>query len=111
MKRFARIREAAPAILGIVIFAALILWLALALGNASRASDAERLEQVRQSVENGITLCYAVEGAYPESLDYLTERYGVVLDEARYLVHYECFAANVRPTVTVLRKGSGHEGL
>ena len=84
MKRFAGLRAALPWILGLVLF--------------------ERLAQVRQSVENGVTLCYAVEGAYPESLEYLTESYGVVFDEDKYLVHYECFAANVRPTVTVIRR-------
>ena len=55
-------------------------------------------------MENGITLCYAVEGAYPENLEHLTENYGVVINEEKYLVHYECFAANVRPTVTVIRR-------
>lgn len=93
-----------PGILGIVLFALMIVWLVLALGNASRASDSEQLAQVRQSVENGITLCYAVEGAYPESLEHLTQTYGVVYDESRYLVHYERFAANVRPTVTVIER-------
>ena len=98
--------RAVPVVLGAVLFALMILWAVLALGNASQASDSERLAQVKQTVENGITLCYATEGAYPESLEYLTESYGVVFDESRYLVHYERFAANVRPTVTVLRRGS-----
>lgn len=93
-----------PFLLGILPFAGMIVWLVLALGNASGASQEERLKQVRQSVENGITLCYATEGAYPMSLDYLTEGYGVTYDKERYLVHYECFADNVRPTVTVIER-------
>lgn len=96
--------RALPAALGIVLFAVMILCLVIALGNASRASDEERLAQVKQSVENGITLCYAAEGAYPDSLEYLTQSYGVVFDESRYLVHYERFASNVRPTVTVIQR-------
>lgn len=96
--------RALPAALGIVLFAVMILWLVIALENASRASDEERLAQVKQSVENGITLCYAAEGAYPDSLEYLTQSYGVVFDESRYLVHYERFASNVRPTVTVIQR-------
>ena len=98
--------RAVTVVLGAVLFAVMILWLVLALGNASQVSDEERLLQVKQSVENGITLCYATEGAYPASLDYLTESYGVVIDEGRFLVHYECFASNVRPTVTVIQRGS-----
>ena len=104
MKRFAGLRSALPWRLGLVRFAGMIVWLVMGLSNASSASEEERLAQVRQSVENGVTLCYAVEGAYPESLEYLTESYGVVFDEDKYLVHYECFAANVRPTVTVIRR-------
>ena len=96
--------RALPAALGIVLFAVMILWLVLALGNASHASDEERLALVKQSVENGITLCYAAEGVYPDSLEYLTQSYGVVFDERRYLVHYERFASNVRPTVTVIQR-------
>ncbi len=106
MKRFARLRAVIPAAAGAALFAAMIIWLLLALRSASGASSDERLSQVRQSVENGITLCYAMEGAYPMSLDYLTESYGVVYDENKYLVHYECFADNVRPTVTVIERES-----
>ena len=101
-----RIMSWLPFALGIALFAGMILWLSLALGNASAASDGERLAQVRQSVENGITLCYATEGAYPVSLDYLAENYGVTYDKQRYIVHYERFADNVRPTVTVIEKES-----
>ena len=104
MKRSERFRAVLPGILGILLFTAMTVWLIAALGSASAATEGERLEQVRQSVENGITLCYAVEGAYPENLEHLTENYGVVINEEKYLVHYECFAANVRPTVTVIRR-------
>ena len=66
MKRFAGLRSALPWILGLVLFAGMIVWLVMGLSNASSASEEERLAQVRQSVENGVTLCYAVEGAYRE---------------------------------------------
>ena len=48
MKRFAGIRAAAPVAFGILLFAALIVWLVLALGYASQVSDEERLLQVKQ---------------------------------------------------------------
>ncbi|MBP1579123.1 MAG: hypothetical protein J6B57_03440 [Oscillospiraceae bacterium] len=104
MKRFSGSRGVVSGIIGAAVFAVMIVWLVAALHNASSASEEERLAQVRQSVENGVTLCYAVEGVYPDSLEYLTESYGVVFDHEKYLVHYECFAANVRPTVTVIRR-------
>lgn len=51
--------------------------------------------------------CYAVEGKYPPSLDYIRENYGVSYDERRYAVRYDAFASNVMPSVTVTRVGGG----
>lgn len=93
-----------PAAAGLAVFAGAVAWLWLSLADMNRVADAEQLEAVRRSVENGITMCYSIEGQYPENLDYLTEGYGVVYDETKYLVHYECFAANVRPSVTVVER-------
>ena len=49
-------------------------------------------------------LFYAVEGRYPPSLSYMTENYGVTINEERYIVRYERFADNVMPQVTVLAR-------
>lgn len=91
-------------IVGFAIFLALVVWLAAAIGNMQTANSAQKLEAVRSSVENGVTLCYAIEGAYPDSLEYLTESYGVVYDSERYIVHYGYFAANIRPDITVMER-------
>ena len=49
--------------------------------------------------------CYAVEGRYPESLEYLEENYGIRVDREEYLVLYEVFADNVKPRFRVRRIG------
>ena len=51
--------------------------------------------------------CYAIEGAYPDSLSYLEEHYGLQIDHNRYVVDYEPFGDNIWPTVQVVRRGSG----
>ncbi len=48
--------------------------------------------------------CYAAEGIYPPTLDYLKQHYGVQIDENRYAVFYEVFADNLMPDITVLVK-------
>jgi len=101
-----RIRIPVAAIFGGAVFIAVAVFVTVTLGRASQASELERLEQVRRTVENGVTLCYSVEGAYPQSVEYLTDNYGVVYDSEKYLVHYERFASNVRPVVTVIRRES-----
>lgn len=104
MKKLAKFTDMLPGIFGLILFCGMLVWLIFAVDKASASTEAERLRQVKQSIENGITLCYSIEGAYPESLEQLTENYGIVIDEKQYIVHYERFAANVRPTVVVIRR-------
>ena len=49
-------------------------------------------------------MCYAIEGMYPESVEYLCESYGLIYDKSKYIVYYDSFASNIRPTVTVLER-------
>ena len=93
-------------LIAIAGFAAAVVWFLTAMDSADSATRSEQLEAIKRSVENDITLCYSLEGAYPENLAYLTENYGLNYDEDRYIVHYECFAANIRPSVTVVEKES-----
>lgn len=93
-------------VLAVIIFCAVLIWFVAAVDSAGGATRSGQLEAVRKSVENGITLCYSIEGAYPENLDYLTENYGLNYDSERYLIHYDCFAANVRPSVTIVERKS-----
>ena len=46
--------------------------------------------------------CYAAEGAYPPSLAYLKDHYGLQVDETRYTVQYSAVAENLMPDITVL---------
>ena len=45
--------------------------------------------------------------AYPDSLDYLKERYGLVYNEDLFFVSYDAFASNLMPDIQVTRKGAG----
>ncbi len=93
-------------VISVVLFCALVIWFFIAVDSAGGATRTGQLDAVKRSVENGITLCYSIEGAYPESVEYLAENYGLNYDSGRYIIHYDCFAANVRPTVTVVEKES-----
>lgn len=93
-------------IAALILFTAVVIWFSAALASAQSASDGQQLSSVRQSVENAVTMCYSIEGAYPESLAHLTESYGVVYNTDKYIVHYECIAANIRPTVTVIERNA-----
>lgn len=78
----------------------------VAMGSALTQVDSGRASEDKERLESAIrraaVACYAVEGAYPPSLDYITENYRVQIDTERYTVRYELFASNLMPDVTVL---------
>lgn len=93
-----------PTVLSLALTAALFVGCILFLGRLRSETDRSELESVRSRVEKGITLCYSIEGAYPESLDYLVENYGVSYDSEKYIVHFLPAADNIRPTVSVIER-------
>ena len=88
-------------LLPVVVIAAL-LWFAAAVDGLDTGRAEEDLRQLEETLRRGCVACYAAEGAYPTSLDYLKERYGVQIDEERYTVYYSAFAENLMPDITVL---------
>lgn len=70
----------------------------------SARTERENLALLQQSVRRAAVQCYALEGWYPDSIDYLTQHYGVYVDTQRYVVDYRFVAANLMPDITVLPK-------
>lgn len=66
-------------------------------------------ESVRQAVLRSAVECYCIEGAYPESLSYLEENYGLHVNHRDFIVTYEVFASNVAPDVRVLVRGEAEK--
>ena len=87
-----------------VLLVVAAVWLMVASSHTEEISRRQRLEAVTRSVEDAVTLCYSIEGAYPEDMEYLAENYGVTYDKSSYIIHYDCFASNIRPTITVIEK-------
>ena len=46
-----------------------------------------------------------MEGAYPESLEYLKENYGLIYDEDLFFVDYKVEGSNILPDITIIEKG------
>lgn len=87
------------------VFAAAVLLLLYATGRIGRDADARQTALLKDAIDNAVVGCYATEGRYPESLDYLVENYGIQIDRERFVVIYDAFADNVRPRVQVIRIG------
>ena len=89
--------------------AALLAALCLIFFITSLASvDHQQGEEGRQQLETALrraaVACYAAEGVYPPTVEYLQQHYGVQIEEERYIVFYEIFANNLMPDITVLEK-------
>ena len=78
----------------------------LLVNRIDTAQDAAETDIVRDAVKNAALTCYAVEGAYPDSVDYLREHYRLAYDEDRYMITYDAFASNMIPDIWVTEKGA-----
>jgi len=93
-------------LLGAALFAAAMLFVLVSgAGGVSKSADDSGIEAVKRAVMRAAVNCYAIEGAYPENLDYLKKNYGLHYDSDRYLVTYDAFSQNLLPDVFVIPVG------
>ena len=82
----------------------LFLLLFFSISNVTKSSGSSGRERLETAVRKGALNCYAMEGVYPENIEYLEEHYGLQVDRERYVVHYTVFAENLMPDITVTEK-------
>lgn len=87
-----------------VLFALIIVWFLVSVTNADDAAREKQCSSVADEIMNGAVLCYSIEGEYPPSLSYLEENYGISVNGDKYIVGYDYFGANIRPTITVVER-------
>lgn len=80
----------------------LLLWFGTAVEQVRADHSLEDRRLLEQALRRAAVTCYAAEGVYPPDLAYLTEHYGIVIDEARYTIFYEVFGENLMPEITVV---------
>lgn len=89
-------------ILPVVIFVLMIGMLIYGATSITNETAKKEQESLQNAVIQSAVHCYSVEGAYPESLDYLKKHYGITWDEKKYKVSYVIVAKNIRPEVEVI---------
>ena len=75
------------------------------LGRARSEGSDTLIKAIRQASVQ----CYAIEGRYPPSVEYLEEHYGIQIDRERYNVFYSGFASNIMPDITVIPAKGGED--
>ena len=93
-------------LLAVVLVLVLFIVFLSALRNLKQGYGEEGRQQLEDALRRAAVACYAAEGFYPPTLDYLVQNYGIQINEDRYTVFYEVFAENLMPEITVLEKES-----
>ncbi len=75
------------------------------LRNTSGSVEDQGLRTAEKAIMRAMVSCYATEGSYPESYEYLKENYGLAVNEERYIVKFNNFASNIMPEVSVIPRG------
>lgn len=89
-------------LLSVVLFLAVIVIFAYGVFSFSGKARSEGSETLKNAIARASVQCYAIEGRYPPSVEYLVENYGIQIDEKRYSVFYNGFASNVMPDITIV---------
>ena len=94
-------------IICLVIAAALIFAVQRSSARSSQEEIRESIASIKDAVHKRALQCYVIEGAYPESLEYLEQNYGLTVNHDDYLIVYSVFAENQPPEVIVRYKRKG----
>lgn len=82
-----------------------ILIMNFAFNRVSNTSSQKQKELLLDNVRKSAVQCYALEGKYPEDLQYLKDNYGLHYEIEDYKVHYKNLGDNLLPEINVFYTG------
>lgn len=75
-----------------------------AISSVQSSRKAENAEIIETGVRRAAMECYANEGFFPESIDYLIENYHLYTDTEHCIIHYSAISSNIMPEIKVIAK-------
>ena len=88
----------------ILLILAVLLLFSLSLTRLEQGRQEAGKQQLEDALRRTAAACYAAEGFYPPNVTYMVQHYGLQYDADSYRVHYEMFASNLMPEITVVEK-------
>lgn len=89
-------------IISITVFICFFVFLYIGTKNVFNSSSRETKNILKTAVRQAVVQCYAIEGMYPPNIEYLEKNYGLIIDHKNFVVHYEVFASNILPDISVI---------
>ena len=87
-----------------ILSVGVVILFVYAMSFLENTNNQEKTKTLEDLIMRTALHCYSLEGAYPSEISYLEENYQLIIDRDRYIVHYENFADNITPDITVITK-------
>lgn len=103
-KRFVKKKSRAlwRRLLPIAFTIAVLCAFSFSVSSLSNTAGAEQKRNLEAALRRGIMQCYALEGFYPPSLQYLLDNYPIYYDKEAFYIDYLTIGQNIYPTVSVI---------
>jgi hypothetical protein len=88
----------------VIVIALLCALAAFVSGGMSSQVTENQTKFLSDAVRRSAVQCFALEGRFPDSIKYLEDNYGLLIDHDRYYVYYEYVGSNLIPQVRVHQK-------
>lgn len=79
----------------------LIVFFLLSLKRLEDTNFEKSCVVLSEAVRKSVVHCYAIEGQYPENIEYLESNYGLNYNKKRFMVHYQVIGSNLMPDIFV----------
>jgi ABC-type dipeptide/oligopeptide/nickel transport system permease component len=96
--------------LSLLFLIGFVIFFITGVTSVDNTTTEEQAKSLETAVRRSIAQCYAVEGTYPPSLDYLKEHYGLIYDTESYYIDYTAIGSNIMPDVTILPRSESEIG-
>lgn len=108
MNRFTQTKSSAyllrRVVTSVLLFCCLVFFLLFGTSRVQETAGDSQAESLRLAILHSAVHSYAMEGRYPESIDYIREHYGIDWNPDKYLVSYEIIGSNLMPDVNVFQR-------
>lgn len=88
-----------------------IIWIIIALivfitslSVTATGNDARQKEYLEKALTRNVVYAYATTGQYPDTLETIETKYGLIYDKDKFYIDYRALGRNVYPKITVLEK-------
>ena len=106
MNRFANTKKDKSFLYRLILPIAVFIGILLIFMNTVRGMEDGNVRQQKDALTNAlnksIVHCYATEGFYPPSLQFIKDHYQVTYNEEMFYVDYQPLGSNMLPDVTII---------